>query len=56
MIHPMYERRRKTHRVHPRSNNDWEDLFRFVLPGYNFRPIELSGAIGKVQLRKFPKF
>ena len=42
--------------VHPRSNNDWEDLFRFVLPGYNLRPIELSGAIGKVQLRKFPKF
>jgi CDP-6-deoxy-D-xylo-4-hexulose-3-dehydrase len=31
-------------------------LFRFVLPGYNLRPIELSGAIGKVQLRKFPKF
>jgi CDP-6-deoxy-D-xylo-4-hexulose-3-dehydrase len=27
-----------------------------VLPGYNLRPIELSGAIGKVQLRKFPKF
>ena len=42
--------------VHPRSNNEWEDLFRFVLPGYNLRPIELSGAIGKVQLRKFPKF
>ena len=42
--------------VHPRSNNDWDDLFRFVLPGYNLRPIELSGAIGKVQLRKFPKF
>ena len=42
--------------VHPRSNNEWDDLFRFVLPGYNLRPIELSGAIGKVQLKKFPKF
>jgi CDP-6-deoxy-D-xylo-4-hexulose-3-dehydrase len=42
--------------VHPRSSNEWDDLFRFVLPGYNLRPIELSGAIGKVQLRKFPKF
>lgn len=42
--------------VHPQSNNAWDDLFRFVLPGYNLRPIELSGAIGKVQLRKFPKF
>ena len=39
--------------VHPKSNNEWDDLFRFVLPGYNLRPIELSGAIGKVQLRKF---
>jgi CDP-6-deoxy-D-xylo-4-hexulose-3-dehydrase len=42
--------------VYPQSNNSWDDLFRFVLPGYNLRPIELSGAIGKVQLRKFPKF
>lgn len=42
--------------VHPLSNNEWDDLFRFVLPGYNLRPIELSGAIGKVQIRKFPKF
>lgn len=42
--------------VHPKSSNEWEDLFRFVLPGYNLRPIELSGAIGQVQLRKFPAF
>jgi CDP-6-deoxy-D-xylo-4-hexulose-3-dehydrase len=42
--------------VYPKSNSEWDDLFRFVLPGYNLRPIELSGAIGKVQLRKFPKF
>jgi CDP-6-deoxy-D-xylo-4-hexulose-3-dehydrase len=42
--------------VHPKSSEPWEDLFRFVLPGYNLRPIELSGAIGQVQLRKFPEF
>jgi len=42
--------------VYPKSNNEWDDLFRFVLPGYNLRPIELSGAIGKVQLKKFPHF
>ena len=42
--------------VHRKSDNEWEDLFRFVLPGYNLRPIELSGAIGQVQLRKFPEF
>ncbi len=42
--------------VHNKSENEWDDLFRFVLPGYNLRPIELSGAIGQVQLRKFPVF
>jgi CDP-6-deoxy-D-xylo-4-hexulose-3-dehydrase len=42
--------------VHPHSSNAWEDLFRFVLPGYNLRPLELSGAIGIEQLRKFPEF
>ena len=42
--------------VHNKSENKWDDLFRFVLPGYNLRPIELSGAIGQVQLRKFPVF
>ena len=42
--------------VHPLSDNSWEDLFRFVLPGYNLRPMELSGSIGKIQLRKFPNF
>ena len=26
--------------------------FRFVLPGYNLRPLEMSGAIGSVQLKK----
>ena len=46
----------KINSVHNKSDNEWEDLFKFVLPGYNLRPIELSGAIGKVQLEKFPKF
>lgn len=42
--------------VFNKSNNHWEDFFRFVLPGYNLRPLEISGAIGQVQLRKFPSF
>ncbi len=46
----------KENSVHNKSDNEWDDLFRFVLPGYNLRPIELSGAIGQVQLRKFPEF
>ena len=28
------------------------DLFRFVLPGYNLRPLELEGAVGLEQLKK----
>ena len=42
--------------VFNKSNNYWEDFFRFVLPGYNLRPLEISGAIGQIQLRKFPLF
>ncbi|ECQ7346290.1 aminotransferase class V-fold PLP-dependent enzyme [Campylobacter jejuni] len=29
---------------------------RFVLPGYNVRPVEMSGAIGVEQLKKLPMF
>ena len=42
--------------VFNKSSNHWEDFFRFVLPGYNLRPLEISGAIGQVQLAKFPAF
>jgi len=28
--------------------------FRFVLPGYNLRPLEMSGALGRAQLKKLP--
>jgi CDP-6-deoxy-D-xylo-4-hexulose-3-dehydrase len=37
--------------------DDWfEESFRFVLPGYNVRPLEMSGAIGIEQLKKLPSF
>jgi CDP-6-deoxy-D-xylo-4-hexulose-3-dehydrase len=42
--------------VHPFSSNSWEDLFRFVLPGFNLRPMEISGAVGKIQLEKLEDF
>lgn len=29
-------------------------LFRFVLPGYNLRPLEMEGALGQEQLLKLP--
>ncbi len=30
----------------------WEENFRFYLPGYNVRPLELSAAVGLEQLKK----
>ena len=38
------------------SGNDWENKFKFILPGYNFRPIEIEAAAGIVQLEKLPRF
>jgi CDP-6-deoxy-D-xylo-4-hexulose-3-dehydrase len=35
-----------------KSDNPFEESFRFVLPGYNLRPLEMSGAIGQAQLQK----
>jgi CDP-6-deoxy-D-xylo-4-hexulose-3-dehydrase len=39
-----------------KSDNQFEELYRFVLPGYNFRPIEMMGAIGSEQVKKLPDF
>lgn len=38
--------------VFSKSGDAFEDLFRFVLPGYNLRPLELEGAVGIEQLKK----
>jgi CDP-4-dehydro-6-deoxyglucose reductase, E1 len=32
--------------------DDMTELYRFILPGYNVRPIEMAGAIGLEQLKK----
>ena len=40
----------------PKNDNHFEESWRFVLPGYNFRPIEMMGAIGSEQLKKLPDF
>jgi CDP-6-deoxy-D-xylo-4-hexulose-3-dehydrase len=39
-----------------KSDDPFKESFRFVLPGYNLRPLELSGAVGSVQLTKLPEF
>jgi len=39
------------------KSDDWfTESFRFVLPGYNVRPVEMSGAVGIEQLKKLPDF
>lgn len=35
---------------------DFHERFRFVLPGYNVRPLEIAGAVGLEQLHKLPGF
>ena len=35
-----------------KNSDDFFESFRFVLPGYNLRPLELSGAIGCEQVKK----
>ena len=42
--------------VADKSDNWFEESFRFVIPGYNVRPLEMSGAIGSEQLKKLPSF
>ena len=39
-----------------KSDDPFEESFRFVLPGFNLRPLEMSGAIGLEQLKKLPSF
>lgn len=46
----------KENRVSNKSDDWFEESFRFVLPGYNVRPLEMSGAIGIEQLKKLPNF
>lgn len=36
------------------SEDPFIESFRFILPGYNLRPLEMSGAIGIEQLAKLP--
>ena len=37
----------------PRGDDHFE-AYRFILPGYNVRPLEFCGAVGREQLKKLP--
>lgn len=41
--------------IYAKTGDHFDDLFRFVLPGYNVRPLEMSGALGRRQLEKLPR-
>ncbi|MEQ8195249.1 MAG: DegT/DnrJ/EryC1/StrS family aminotransferase [Rhodospirillales bacterium] len=38
------------------GDDDFFEAYRFILPGYNVRPMEMAGAIGREQLKKLPRF
>jgi CDP-6-deoxy-D-xylo-4-hexulose-3-dehydrase len=44
------------HLVEKDDRGEFYELFRFILPGYNLRPLEMSGAIGIEQLKRLPGF
>jgi CDP-4-dehydro-6-deoxyglucose reductase, E1 len=41
--------------IYDKRGDDFYEAYRFILPGYNVRPIEMSGAIGVEQLKKLPR-
>lgn len=41
-------------KIYDRKGSDFFEAYRFILPGYNVRPLELSGAIGREQIKKLP--
>jgi CDP-6-deoxy-D-xylo-4-hexulose-3-dehydrase len=40
--------------IYETHDNDFFEAYRFILPGYNVRPAEMSGAIGLRQIKKLP--
>ena len=38
--------------IYERRDDDFFEAYRFILPGYNARPLELAGAVGVEQLKK----
>ena len=43
-------------KIYDKKDDDFFEAYRFILPGYNVRPIEMAGAIGREQLKKLPDF
>jgi len=41
--------------IYEKRDDDFFEAYRFILPGYNARPLELSGAVGVEQLKKLDR-
>jgi CDP-6-deoxy-D-xylo-4-hexulose-3-dehydrase len=42
--------------IYEKRNDDFYEAYRFIVPGYNVRPLEICGAIGIEQLKKLDHF
>lgn len=42
--------------LHKKSENTFYEMFNFIMPGYNLRPLEMEAAIGLEQLKKLDNF
>jgi len=42
--------------LYQRGASDHFEAYRFILPGYNVRPLEMEAAVGRQQLKKLPGF
>ena len=45
----------KNHISSKKNKDPFYESFNFILPGYNLRPLEICGAIGREQLKKLPR-
>lgn len=46
----------RTGELYKSKGDSFEDSFKFILPGYCVRPLEMSAAVGKVQLNRLDDF
>tara|TARA_B100000427_G_C15366881_1_gene532508 strand:- start:267 stop:848 length:582 start_codon:yes stop_codon:yes gene_type:complete len=42
--------------LYKKNSDDFYEMFNFIIPGYNLRPLEISGAIGIEQVKKLDNF
>jgi CDP-6-deoxy-D-xylo-4-hexulose-3-dehydrase len=46
----------KINKLYKFKNDEFQDFFKFITPGYCVRPLEIQGAVGSVQLKKLKSF